>query len=359
MEYNQSRNIKQSFTNFVNKIFSLNTGWKNESVEVLALSGENSPEAHEQYPWDSEKYPRVILFAEGTTDDHWAIDSRIGNYWVTLCIGSQPNAMAALSSNPIAFGVKSADYNMTLRSVDLALQYVGPYEDDLTVKLWNSSGGLPNSVLASGSITGKEFSSMKWISTSLNPKIILTKDTNYFVSVQTVNALGTTYNLMKDASPSSDITPFICLATSGSTGWTSVTDETAFARVNGPVYRRLGGGLEGTVRVFVEAKDLATTQKIADLLFVYFHLIKHSNPLRKEKMGASRNETGMNYDFVSDLTDDGIYIRDVDKGPESVRVRGNDRLFSIDLSLSVYSSWIEDFVLPTLEEIDTDDISSY
>ncbi len=359
MEYQQPRNIKQNFTDFVNKIFALNTRWKNMDVEVISLSGENSPEAYEQFPWDNEKYPRVVLFAEGTIDDHWAIDSKIGNYWETLQIGSVPNAMVALSNSPIAFGVRPANYDMTLRSVDLALQYSGPYEDDLTVKLWNSSENLPNSVLASGSISGKAFSRMEWVSTSLTPAVVLTKDTNYFVSVQTVNSLGTTYNLMKDVAPDSDITPFISLAVSGSSSWTSVTDETIFARVNGPVYHRLGGGLESTIRVFVEAKDLATTQKITDLLFVYFHLVKHSNPLRKEKMGNSVNETGMNYDFVSDLTNEGIYIIDVDKGAESVRVRGNDRLFSVDLSLSVYSNWVEDFILPTLEDINIDDITEY
>ena len=88
-------------------------------------------------------------------------------------------------------------------------------------------------------------------------------------------------------------------------------------------------------------------------------MAKHSNPQRKEKMGVNANETGMNYDFVSDLTDEGIYIIDVDKGAESVRVRGNDRLFSVDLSLSVYSNWVEDFILPVLDDINIDDINSY
>jgi len=185
------------------------------------------------------------------------------------------------------------------------------------------------------------------------------KDTDYFVSVHTSGSLGNSYNLLLDSDPDAAITPFIQLSTGTIGSWTSVSDKTVFAQVNGPVYYRVGGGLNSTIRVFVESKDLATTQKIADLLFVYFHLAKHSNPQRKEKMGTNANEMGMNYDFVSDLTDEGIYIIDVDKGAESVRLRGNDRLFSVDLSLSVYSNWEEDFTLPVLEDINTDDITNY
>jgi len=355
MRYQQPRSIKQNFTNFVNKVFTLNEKWQNTDVEIITLSGNNSPEAFEQYPWDNEKYPLVVLFAEGSSDDHWAIDSRIGHYWHTLKIGSRPNDFIALSNTSMAtFGVKTEKYDMPLRSVDLALQYVGPYENDIIVRLWSASGGEPGTILASGNISGKEFSIMEWMSTSLYPIVTLVKDTDYFVSVHTSGFVGNSYNLMLDNNPDSEITPFIQLSTGTVGNWASVTDKTCFARVNGPVYHRVGGGLESTIRVFVESKDLTTTQKIADLLFVYFHLAKHSNPRRKEKIGTNVNETGMDYDFASDLTNEGIYIIDVDKGAEAIRVRGNDRLFSIDLSLSVYSNWVEDFRLPLLEDIDLD-----
>lgn len=350
MRYQQPRNIKQHFVKFVNKIFSTNKNWKNTEIEILALSENNSPEAFEQYPWDKEKYPLIVLFGEGSTDDLWSIDSRIGYLWDILKIGSSPNDSIKLSNtNMVAFGVKTEKYDMPLRSVDLALQYIGPYENDIIVQLWNGSSE-PTSILASGSISGKAFRSMEWASTSLFPIVTLAKDTNYFISVHTSGSLGNSYNLMLDKTPSADITPFISLLTGTSGSWTPISGS-AFAKVNGPVYYRVGGGLNSTIRVFVESKDLATTQKIADLLFVYFHLAKHSNPQRKEKMGFSANTTGMNYDFVSDLTDEGIYIKDVDKGAESVRIRGNDRLFSVDLSVNAYSNWTEEYILPVLEDI--------
>ncbi len=361
MQYQQPRGIKQNFTNFINKIFTLNKNWQNTDVEIISLSGDNSPAAFEQYPWNKEKYPLIVLFAEGTTDDHWAIDSRIGHYWDTLQIGAKPSDTIALSNTSmVAFGVKTPEFDMPLRSVDLALKYTGPYENDIVVQLRNNSSGEPGAILASGSISGKEFSISEWATTSLFPIVTLVKDINYFVSIHTSGSLGNSYNLMLDDEPTTEITPFIQLSTGTVGSWVSVTDKTVFARVNGPVFYRVGGGIDNTIRIFVESKDLATVQKIADLLFVYFHLAKHSNPQRKAKMGSNVNETGMNYDFMSDLTDEGIYNIDVDTGGESVRVRGNDRLFSIDLTLSVYSNWVEDFKLPTLEDINTDDnLSSY
>jgi hypothetical protein len=354
LKYQQPRNIKQVFTTLFNKIFSLNSSWLNHEVEVITLSEDNSPQAFEQYPWNNEKYPLIVLFSEGVTDDHWAIDSRVGYFMDTLCIGKVPRNYLTLSSTPVAFGVRSNDIDLTFRQVEIAAQNIGPYEEDIVVKIWNSvsgsSGYTPNTVISSGSISGNADRNMNWLSTGVKPAIILSANTNYFISVQA----GGSYYLMLDTLPTLADTSFISYTTSGSIGWSIPdTTKTVLARVNGPVYHRMGGGLKSRLRVFVESKDLPTTQKITDLLFVYLHLLKHSDPTKKIKMPIT-NETAMSFDFASDLTDEGIYILDVNKGSETVRNRGNDRLFSIDLTINCYSSWSEDFGLPTLEDIGLD-----
>jgi len=356
MKYNQPRDIKKVFAVFLNKIFSLNEKWFNEDIEVVSLSGQNSPNVFEQYPWNKEKYPLVVVFAEGSSDDQWAIDSRIGNYWTSLLIGQTPRSYVELL-NPIAFGVTPGVYPLTLRSVDLAVQYKGPYEEDITVKLWSISGSYPNQVLASGSIKGKSSTQMEWATTIMYPQsTVLEKGINYFISVETEDG---SYYLMLDTDVDASITPWARYTVSGSSGWSTIdATKTALARVNGPVFYRIGGGQENRIRIFVESKDLPTTQKITELIYLYLHLIKHSNPQRKVKMDAP-NESGMDYDFVSDLTDQGIYIIDVDKGSETVRNRGNDRLFSIDLIITCYGSWVEDFSLPTLDDINIEDVSGY
>lgn len=354
MKYKQPRDIKQTFSSIFNKLFSLNNTWLNTGVEVITLTDQNSPETYEQYPWNNEKYPLIVLFSEGVSDDHWAIDSRVGYVTDTLRIGQVPRNYISLGAAPVAFGIRSNDVDFTVRSVEIAAQNKGPFEEDIIVNLWNvfsgSSGYVPNTIIASGSIKGTSSITMSWLSTAIHPSTILTANTNYFVSVQAEGS----YYLMVDTLPNIALTPFISYTTSGSVGWGPPnTTKTSLAKINGPVYHRMGGGLNSRIRIFVEAKDLPTTQKITDLLFVYLHLLKHSNPDRKTKM-PSPNETGMTFDFSSNLTDEGIYIIDVNKGSETVRNRGNDRLFSVDLTLNCYSGWTEDFVLPTIEDVGLD-----
>lgn len=361
LEYRQSRDIKNVFTKFINKIFSLNSEWVNTDIEVITLAGEgNSPAAFEQYPWDNEQYPIVVLLADSVTDDHWAIDSRIGYVWETLRIGSAARDYIQLSNNPVAFGVRADDEAMTLRQVKLPLSYLGPYEETVNVILWSSGSSGPDVQLASGSIIPNTNIQYKWYETGMynlaGRNVILEADTKYFISVK---ASSGSYSLMLDNQPNVDITSFVRFLQFNGVSWDVDYIKTAYALANGPVYNRLGGGLESRIRLYVEAKDLSTTQKISDLLFVYLHLQKHSNIRRKVKHTLAPPQTGMEYDFVSDLTENGIYIIDVDKGGESVRNRGADRLFSIELNVLCYSAWTEDFTLPELRDINTDDISSY
>ncbi len=357
LHYKQPRNIKHSFVQFINKIFSLNSQWLNESVEVVELADDNSPNAFEQYPWDNENYPLVVLFSDGSSDDRWAIDERIADHREFLEIGTVPRDSVQLgpfSSSDTgidaqAAGIQPLISDMVLKSVDLLVKHIGPYEESIIVKIWGATGDLPGALLASGSIRGKITTGIEWLQTSIKPVITLSQSTKYFVSAQ---APSGSYQWFIDTDPNTSRTPYVRHATfSGSTGtWSGVSSQTPIAKIQGPAVRRLGGGLNSNIRMFIEAKDLSTTQKITDLLFIYMHLTKHANVGRKEKL-TDPNVTAMDLDFVSDLSDEGIYIIDVNKGAETVRTRGNDRLFSVDLSLSCYSSWSEDFVLPVIEDI--------
>jgi hypothetical protein len=169
--------------------------------------------------------------------------------------------------------------------------------------------------------------------------------------------------MMLDTKPNLTITPIVSYQQYSDrwdrSGTWSIPDtsKTIYARVNGPVVKRLGGGLSDNIRIFIEAQDLSTVQKIADLCYLYLHLARHANPVRREKL-STPNTTSTDYDFVSNLTDEMIYIISVDKGPETTRIRGNDRIFSIELYVECYTSWNEDFALPELKDIETD-VSSF
>ena len=354
LRYRQPRDIKKVFTDLVNKIFALNKEWANDKVEVISLSGDNSPKAYEQFPWDNENYPIVVLFSQGGNADLWGIDSFIANSRQSLVAGSLERTFVTLSDIPTATEIRLENGSMTLKSARIRIQNFGLYEENITLKLWSSISDIPDAPIASGSILGRDTRGIEWLSAQMLPAISLTNDTNYFLSAQTDTIVDTpsgSYYWFIDNDVNTKITPNSRMGISGSASWDMTADSSPIAEVFGPSVKRLGGGIQSTIRMFIEAKDLSTVQKISELIFVYLHLARHSNAARRAKL-TNPNVTSMDFDFVSDLSDEGIYIIDVNRGAETVRVRGNDRLFSTDLSITCYSHWTEDFVLPALESLD-------
>lgn len=350
LRYAQARDIKKSLVSYMNKVFDLNNSWVKDSVEVITLKDDNSPSAYEQYPWDNENYPIAVVFSEGSTDDHWAIDSRISDYRETIKLGVTPRTYTTLGVNPIAAALRPELSSLILHSAEILVKNIGPYEEPITIQILDTSGGEPNAVLASGSIKGQHTAGIEWLRTAISPTITLDQNTTYAISAV---APSGSYYWFIDNDITSGVTPSATQWVSDGATWTTTSDQSPITKIHGPAVRRLGGGINTSLRIFVEAKDLSTVQKITDLLFVYLHLAKHGNALRSEQL-TTPNITNMDYDFVSNLSDEGIYIISVNKGAETVRNRGNDRLFSVDLSVACYSSWSEDFVLPTLKEIDID-----
>ena len=349
MQYNQGRSIKQTFVDAFNKVFKGNSTWVNTDIEVVGISGENSPDVFEQFPWDSEKYPRVVIFAGESQADKWAIDSKICQVRDNITFGTAARLAIPVTTTPLGFAVSSPALPLKLHSVTLTLQHLGPYEENIDVELWSSGSDHPGTKLASGVFKGKSFAGIHEMTVSLRPLITMAPDTNYFI---VVTGRGS-YNLMVDSHADADTPNTVLMQRIGST-WTIISDSQAFVgTINGAAYQRLGGGISSSIRVYAEAKDLATVQKISDLVFVYSNLARHSNPGRSAKM-VDPNTTSTLYDFVSDLTDAGIYIVNIAKGAENIRERGNDRIYSIDVSLNCYSHWTEDFSFPDLDDIETD-----
>jgi len=356
LRYRQSRDIKKVFTSVVNKIFALNSEWANDGVEVVSVSGDNSPKAYEQFPWNNEKYPIVVLFSQGSNSDMWAIDSFISNHTQSLTAGSTPSSWVQLSSTPVATGFRLEQGAMTLKSSNILVQNIGPYEEDILLNIWDESSGMPSTILTGGTIRGKKTSGIEWVHAQIAPEITLAQNTNYFLSAETAQISGSplgSYYWFTDNNVDTQITPYSWQGIKSTSSWTMTSSISPIAQLFGPSVKRLGGGAQTSIRMFIEAKDLSTVQKISELLFVYLHLARHSNANRSAKL-SNPNITATDFDFVSDLSDEGIYIVDISKGAETVRVRGNDRLFSTDLTLTCYSHWTEDFVFPVLESLDFD-----
>ncbi len=354
MKYTQHRDIKKRLVRYLRLAYKINNEWLNEDFEVLSLSANNSPEVYEQYPWNNENYPIVVVGGAGGIQDDWAVDSYLQNIWRNKKIGSIPRTYMTLDSDTVAaFGVKVTDYDFKIRDVGIALKQGKAGSDyDVMVTLMSSGSLGPENSLASGSVSAVDISSkLDWGLTELVPEYTLTKNTEYFVKLHLAHGSYGNYYLMIDDSPDVSITPLPRLALSGSLGWSITPGTTPLAILHGPVYKQLGGGVYANFSIYIEAKDLASTQKISELTFVYLNLLRHANIQRISNM-TYPNATGTDFDRMAALADLGITVININKGSESVRERGNDRIFSISLDVSCYGRWTETYEMPTLQRIE-------
>ena len=354
MKYLQSRDVKHYLVNYLQNVFKMSSNWVNTGQEVVELSGDNSPKVYEQYPFENENYPIIAMIGGNSRQDDWGVDSLVRTAYLTEVIGARARTYSTLDSSSVyCFGVNIADSSLEVRNIGVALKAVTAYMDeDITLSVYSSGSAGPQNVLASGSIDGKTLSStnIEWGYAAVTPTLTLTKGTSYFVVLDAPSGTYGDYYLIRDNSISTLSSPFLVFGTSGSTGWTFDTDSTPLAVIQGPAHRQVGGGIFVDISILVEAKDLATTQKLAELTFVHLNTLRYSN-LKRESMMTYKNETRSELDRASDLTTAGINIISVDKGSESVRERGNDRIFGITLNVSCYGRWSEEFRLSTLEDI--------
>lgn len=359
MKYYQNRNIKSALVRYLRNVFKLYASWTNQEIEVIQVSDANSPRVEEQYPFNNENYPIVIIGGAGSDPDAWSLNSFITNSQETLYVGKEPNSYSVLEVNtPIAFGVQSPE-DFSIRNIGLNLKVNNNSDYDVMLTLMSSSFGTPTTNIASGSILASKIGTeIKWAYTELSSEVVLTKNTQYFVQASLTNGRYGSYYLIEDNSPDLSITPFVRRATSGSNGWSVTSGSTPLGLIQGPIYRLLGGGMTTRFTIFIEAKDLAAVQKLSELIFVYLNVARHTN-LKRENQLDFPNATRTEFEQMGDLANTGIHVVDLTKGSESVRDRGNDRIFSLSLTLTCYSSWAEVYGAPTLKEIDTTDIDNF
>jgi len=354
MYYVQHRDIKSRLVKYLRMMFKMYTNWFNEGLEVVELMGGNSPEVYEQYPWNDENYPILVVGGIGGSDDDWAIDSHITTGFKFLQIGQAARSYSILeASNIIAFGVKSRVNDFKIRTIGVGIKPTNSTSDyDLTVTLMSSSAGFPSTEIASGSISSYILNASRvsdFVFTELTPEVTLQADESYFVKLNLTNGNYGSYYLLEDNAPTSR-TSFPRKAVSGSIGWSIVSGSTPMAVVKGPMNKFLGGGVNASFSIYIEAKDLATAQKISELTFLYLKLLRHAG-LRRTEMMNYPTTTRTEFIRMSNEARMGLHVVRIDKGSEAVRERGNDRIFSIPLSVECYGMWTEAFELPTLLDI--------
>jgi hypothetical protein len=354
MKYTQLRDVKHSIVDHLRKMFAMNTTWINDGLEVIELDEGNSPKIEEQFPFEAENYAIVVVAGASTTPDEWAIDNLITDAYQTKWAGIRSISYETMdNTNQFAYGIQFTE-DVPIRNISIALKQNKNFAEPIDVCLYGSGSYGLGTTLSSGSIKGFEGNKdITWGTTELTPEYTLIKNTPYFIGLQLAPTRYGSYYLMTDNVLTGTDNSYNILGISGSNGWNFTENVSPVSIIEGPVYRLLGGGLNITFSVLIEAKDLSTVQKISELCFVYLTLLRYGK-LQRESLMDNPNQTRIEYNREDNMLGEGIGIVSIEKGAESVRERGNDRIFSVTLSVACYGRWSEEFTLPTIKEIDLD-----
>jgi len=352
MRYLQTKDIVHYLVESLRKVFATNTSWVNDNQEVVEITGANIPTVYDHQPREPEKYPIVVIEGVGGPLDNWGIDDFVDSIWVSERFGSVPNDYEILGNGyKQAFGIQVSDF-LKLRDIGIAIKFGSRLNGDINVNFSSASVNEPGVAISSGIINAFEDNDFlyKWV--ELDPPIILAPDQLYYVEYEAPD--DCIYYIAKDTSPDLSLTAHPYLATKyGSGSWNVSSSSTLLAVAQGPVYKRLGGGIQVNLSLRVEAKDIWTMHSIEDIIFMYLTMLKHANLKRKEAITYPPT-LNVELEGISNLTETGIRIINISKGNENVRERGNDRIFSISFAIELYSIWSEDFEGDTIKKVSPD-----
>lgn len=349
MKYLQTQDIIKYFVESLRKVFATNNTWVNEDQEVVEITEGNIPKIYDHQPREPEDYPIVVIVGAGGPLDHWALDDFVDNVWIVERLGSVPDAYEVLGNGySQAFGVKVSD-DLKLRSVGIALKYADKLNDDIAVSLSLASASAPGVTIASGKIAAFEDTDFVWKWVELEPQPTLIADQLYYIKLEASGSC--VYYVERDTDPDIGLTLYPYWANQYNSGaWNISSSSTLFAVVQGPVNKRLGGGIQASLSLTVEAKDIHTMHSIEDIIFIYLNMFRHSNLKRSDAITYPPT-INTELDDLSNMTEAGIRIMTISKTAESVRERGNDRIFSITFNIETYSFWYEDFEKDTLKKV--------
>ena len=352
MRYLQTKDIVHYLVESLRKVFATNNTWLNEDQEVVEITGANIPTVYDHQPREPEKYPIVVIEGTGGSVDYWGIDDFVDKIWISEKLGSVPRSYELLGNDcKQAIGIQVDDF-LKLRDIAIAIGFKERLNGDINVNFSSASANVPGITISSGTINAFEDRDLLWKYIELNPPIVLAPNQLYYAELEAPD--DCVYYIGKDTSPDLTLTPHPYHAVKyGSGSWNVSSSSTLLAIIQGPVYNRLGGGIQVNLSLRVEAKDIWTMHSIEDIIFMYLNMLKHSNLKRKQAI-VYPPVLNVELQNLSELTEKGIHLINIVKGSEDVRERGNDRIFSVAFSIELYSLWQEDFEIITLKQITLD-----
>lgn len=343
---------------YIHRALQYQASWVNNGVEIVELPEGEKDIVFNRFLFETEKYPCIIM-AAGSAEpqaigigDYIESTSPIKVQWTTaedskgLQWGSDIAGVETRINTGELTKVASLDFSF-YRPPGLGVDPVRVF-----VELsWEESGPFNGGpTLASGTGTIYPHSSPQDINIPLNTEIVIDPERQYTVRISIEESLSSSSCYLLHSSGTGSYGEG---AGSSTIPGKVLFQGVAAKNVRGISQKILGGYNNIPLSATVVAKDVDTSRKIADVVFLYFAALKQADLLR----GST---TGLNLELVtsSEFSRAGIYVVQNPRIDSSERKRSQENLYLTTVTVSLLCPWRIGFLLPLLRELDVD-ISSY
>lgn len=347
MHWKLNKYLVEQTTRILRRLFTYNTQWTNTDIEIVQIASGSAGKIFEQYFKEKERYPVIIIEAAGGNYTPLAFNDlwRVVNDDVIPFGERALNYVEISDVNQLQIPVPSTYNGDILRGIStkLAWSEKGTGGDNINVKIYKNFTTSPV-LLGSDIITGNTNPGFKLYHDEFEDPISLSGD-DFYITLDTEGsssyyvAIDSDYDGTYKFNQNSVITE----------GSGSIVGNLYL-----PAFVRLGTNFESSLNFIVQAKnDTKTVYNLIELVAIYFTLSKHSSISRESSaIDGLKLETLQTGSLsVSELSDKGIYIRNIRQSGLITRKRGdNDNIFSMTVSVDFFTEWFEDFPADTVKD---------
>ncbi|MCK9472000.1 MAG: hypothetical protein M0Q88_09650 [Bacilli bacterium] len=347
MHWKLNKYLVEQTTRILRRLFTYNTQWTNSDIEIVQIASGSAGKIFEQYFKEKERYPVVIIEAAGGNYSQLAFNDlwRVVNDDV-IAFGDRALNYEEISDvNQLQIPISDNYKGEILRGIDVKLAWSGNGVggDNINVNVYSNFTTFPQ-LIGSGSIEGNTSIGFKNYFAEFASPITLTGE-DFYITFDTGNlssyyiAIDPNYNNIYRFNQNGSI---------------SESSGSIVGNLYLPAFIRLGTNFESSLNFIVQAKnDTKTVYNLVELIAIYFTLAKHGSISRESSaIDGLKLETLQTESLsVSELSDRGIYVRNIRQGGLITRKRGdNDNIFSMTVSIDFFTEWFQDFPADTIKD---------
>lgn len=346
MHWRLNKYIVETTINYLRRVFSYNSEWSNQDIELVTFSEGKEPLVYEAFAEKIEKYPAILVTTGGGTLQPTGFNDLIQMVDDDIVSLGQVNSSTLLINNALSIkaALPSSTAGLSLRglSIDSAWSGVGTGGDNIAVKLYKNYTTSPVMV-ASASIEGHTSKVFVTSYAEFNQTVVLDSDPYHLVLSSTADSpyyigMNTSYN-----------SNYLY----NSTGIDVASSGSIVSNLYLPSFIRIGGNFKGSLSIRIHSKnDTKTVYNLSELVSMYMTLAKHAQLSRIGSATNGMKLENLDSNTVAEFLTKGIFIGDIKLSNLETRRRSDQEIiYIITVTIDILTEWFQDFSADTITDI--------